>query len=173
MVKKAWEQLENESDEDYEIFLDYVSLGPSRSIYTMLEFLQYKDLKSSIYRMKFVNDWESRANAYDRYLFEQDELKANEEMQFIRIKQKKLAKVMAILGQKKIQKILKSEDEIDEMSLKDCISLIDKATKLEMLLTNQPSEIIKNETDMKIEVEEIDPELLKKLGKEITNGDTS
>ena len=172
MVKKAWEQLENESDENYEIFLDYISLGPSRSIYTMLEFLQYKDLKSSIYRMKFVNDWESRANAYDRYLFEQDELKANEEMQFIRIKQKKLAKAMAILGQKKIQKILKSEEEIDDMSLKDCISLIDKATKLEMLLTNQPSEIIKNETDMKIEFEDIDPELLKKLGKEITNVDS-
>jgi len=172
MTKKAWDQLERESDEDYEIFLDYVSLGPSRSIYTMLEFLQYKDLKSSIYRMKFVNDWESRANSYDKYLFERDELKANEELQFIRIKQKKLASIMAILGQKKIQKILKSEKEIDDMSLKDCISLIDKATKLEMLLNNQPSEIIKNETDMKVEFENVDPELIKKLGKEITNGNT-
>jgi len=169
MTKKAWEQLENESDEEYEIFLDYLSLGPSRSVYTMLEFLQYKDLKNSIYRIKFVNKWESRANSYDKYLFEQDELKANEELQFIRIKQKKLASIMAILGQKKIQKILKSEEEIDDMSLKDCISLIDKATKLEMLLNNQPSEIIKNETDMKIEFEDVDPELIKKLGKEITS----
>lgn len=172
MTKKTWEQLKDESDEDYEIFLDYLSLGPSRSIYTMLEFLQYKELKGSIYRLKFINDWESRSKAYDRFIFEQDELKANEELQFIRIKQKKLAKVMSILGQKKIQKILKSEEEIDEMSLKDCISLIDKATKLEMLLNNQPSEIIKNETDMKVEFENVDPELIKKLGKEIINGNT-
>jgi len=142
MTKKTWEQLKDESDEDYEIFLDYLSLGPSRSIYTMLEFLQYKELKGSIYRLKFINDWESRSKAYDRFIFEQDELKANEELQFIRIKQKKL------------------------------ISLIDKATKLEMLLNNQPSEIIKNETDMKVEFENVDPELIKKLGKEIINGNT-
>lgn len=173
MVKKSWDQMDNESDEEYKMFEDFLSLGPNRNVYTMVEFLEYRDIKSTLYTTKFKNKWESRAKAFDKYMLELDEKKANEELQFIRMKQKKLARAMSILGQKKIQKILKSEEEIDEMTLKDCISLIDKATRLEMLLTNQPSEIIKNETDLKVEVEHIDPELLKKLGKELTDGNTN
>ena len=161
---QKWDQLEDEKLEEYDAFQTYLTMGPGRSVYDMNSFLAYDD-QASMIKLSTLKKWASRAIAYDAYMRDIANAAADKELDFIRLKQKKIAVAMQSLAMRKIKDMMNADTE--ELSTRDAIALIEKSVKIESAACEIPTEVIKNETDVKISVEHVDPELLAKLGREM------
>jgi len=64
-----WDQLEGEKPRDYQRFLDYLSLGPARTVRRLIERYESEGKKAfsvSLYaKLSMRYDWVERARAYD------------------------------------------------------------------------------------------------------------
>ena len=166
-----WEQQNNESAESYSAFQDFLTLGPGRDLYEMNSYLAYGNYTELI-RWAGRYTWMSRAKEYDKYLIQVAENQADRELAFIRIRQKKIARSMQTLGMRKVKDLLE-RDDIEELSMKDALMLVEKSIRIESTASELPTEIIHEKSDVNVSVEKIDPKLIEEIGRKLSEENDS
>lgn len=139
-MPEPWERQEKETSKAWNAFRLYRDMDPAdRTIKAVAKKLGYS-VTALCERWSRLNDWVSRAGAYDAHM---DELKRNQrERERLAASDRRiqLAKNMQLVGGAKIQEIgkkiqdaLKNGEALPTISLKDAAQLIDAGVKLERL----------------------------------------
>jgi len=170
MESYEWDRRGDESDSAYFAFREYLALGAGRNPEMYRNF--YSNGNNGNIKIWFDEfSWEERCEAYDEFIA----LRAVEDndkiLNSVAIKQKNLLESMRILADKKIKDLMNQNPE--EVSNYDLIRLIELSIKLEQLLDSKPTEIVEKQGEPEIVVESItvDPDIIKAIGKKITEED--
>jgi hypothetical protein len=157
-----WSQQPGESDNDYSLFIRYLSIGRTRSYAKVSESSEIS--YTTICRVANKQNWKSRADKHDIVKEEEFKTKLDEEIMLSRIRQQRIASSMSLLAEKGINMLNKN---IEELSPSDCARLLDVAVKVENLALGASTEITKSKIDSKVEVvvEKIDPKIIEEVGK--------
>ena len=166
----AWARLGDESDAAFFSFREYLALGPQRNMESYVSF--YSKLNNKNVPVWYVDfRWDERAKLYDAYVLENMDKGSEDSLKFLENKQKGLLECMRILADKKLKTLINSSEE--EITPYDTIRLIELSIKLEQLLQDKPTEIVEQQGEPTVVIESVtvDPDIIKKIGRELITED--
>lgn len=158
----SWDRIPSESIAQFKLFCKFLEMGRTRSCRKIADLCGRNN--SHIYKMSSQFSWLNRANDYDMMKDEEMRVKLDSEILQSRVRQQALGGEMQKLAEKGLEML----NEIPEdLSPQDISRLIDVGTKIENLALGKSTEISESnvKSEVKVSVEEIDPEIAKEIGK--------
>lgn len=161
-IVDSWDQQPGEPAKAFKLFLKYLALGRTRN------YKKVADTSEVSYGtvMRYANQymWIVRADDHDLAEDHEFTIKLDEEILKSRIRQQRIAKSMSKLAEKGL---LMLSENIEDLSAGDCARLLDVAAKVENLALGKSTEIseAKIESEVKVQIEEIDPKIAAEIGK--------
>lgn len=163
-VVYSWDRQPGESERSFLAFLRYLEIGRTRNYIKVAQTTEICYSRVCKYANKY--DWKARANDHDVVKEEEFRVKLDEEILQSRIRQQRIGESMQVLGECGVNML---NEHIEELSPQDVSKLIDIGVKIERLALGDATEIqdVKTESNVKVQIEEIDPEIAAKIGKMI------
>jgi hypothetical protein len=158
----SWDRIPSESIARFELFEEFLKLGRTRTYRKIADLCGRSDTNISVISSQF--SWRDRADNYDQMKDEEMRVKLDSEILQSRIRQQALGGEMQKLAEKGLEIL----NEIPEdLSPQDISRLIDVGTKIENLALGAPTAISESnvKSEVKVQVEEVDPEISKEIGK--------
>lgn len=158
-----YDQNPSETSLEYKLFNIYRKLGRTRNYIKVCNLYPDKSY-SRICQIATKHSWATRAQAWDRDNEKEIQQKLDEEILISRLRQFNIGKQLIDLSEKGLE-ILSEIPE--EMSPNEIVKFAEIGSKLQSLALGKSTEITESkiEAEVKVKVEEIDPDIAKEIGK--------